>query len=82
MIWFKISISYEYNVFKQVCLPTVAEEFLQQVKAARLFTISESFISDDLLESGHSRAYGGMDRLDVFFPFDPLLLKKSERYAL
>ncbi|OIV93820.1 hypothetical protein TanjilG_03783 [Lupinus angustifolius] len=64
----------------QVCLPTIVEEFLRQAKAAQLFMTSESFIFNDLLESDLSRAFGGMDRLDMFFPFDPCLLKKSESY--
>ncbi|XP_054775884.1 uncharacterized protein LOC129284426 isoform X2 [Prosopis cineraria] len=63
-----------------VCLPTVVEEFLRQAKAAHLFTTSESFVFNDLLESDISRAFGGMDRLDMFFPFDPCLLKKSDGY--
>ncbi|KAI9109672.1 hypothetical protein K1719_019302 [Acacia pycnantha] len=63
-----------------VCLPTVVEEFLRQAKAARHFTTSESFVFNDVLESDLSRAFGGMDRLDMFFPFDPCLLKKSDGY--
>ena len=62
-----------------MCLPTVVVEFLRQAKAARLFMTSESFVFNDLLESDLSKAFGGMDRLDMFFPFDPCLLKKSER---
>lgn len=57
-------------------------EFLRQAKAAKLFMTSESFIFNDLLESDLSKAFGGMDRLDMFFPFDPCLLKKSERLVL
>ncbi|KAI4314673.1 hypothetical protein L6164_027561 [Bauhinia variegata] len=64
----------------KVCLPTVIEEFLRQAKAARLFTISESLVFSDMLESDLSRAFGGMDRLDMYFPFDPCLLKSSESY--
>ncbi|XP_027345826.1 RNA polymerase I-specific transcription initiation factor RRN3 [Abrus precatorius] len=64
----------------KVCLPTVVEEYLRQAKAAKLFMASESFVFNDVLESDLSRAFGGMDRLDMFFPFDPCLLKKSESY--
>eukprot|EP00268_Persea_americana_P021181 TRINITY_DN21167_c0_g1_i2.p1 TRINITY_DN21167_c0_g1~~TRINITY_DN21167_c0_g1_i2.p1 ORF type:complete len:272 (+),score=52.66 TRINITY_DN21167_c0_g1_i2:175-990(+) len=64
----------------QVCLPSIVEEFLRQAKAARLFTTSETFLFDNLLESDFSRAFGGMERLDMFFPFDPCLLKKCDRY--
>ncbi|KAG2380913.1 uncharacterized protein HKW66_Vig0202860 [Vigna angularis] len=49
-------------------------------KAAKLFMASESFVFNDMLESDLSKAFGGMDRLDMFFPFDPCLLKKSESY--
>ena len=64
----------------KVCLPTVVVEFLRQAKAAQLFMASESFVFDDMLESDLSKAFGGIDRLDMFFPFDPCLLKKSESY--
>lgn len=64
----------------KVCLPSVVEEFLKQAKAARLFMSAELFIFDDLLEADLSKAFGGINRLDMFFPFDPCLLKKSESY--
>ncbi|KAE9614562.1 putative RNA polymerase I specific transcription initiation factor RRN3, armadillo-like helical [Lupinus albus] len=64
----------------KVCLPTIVEEFLTQAKAAQLFITAESFVFNDLLESDLSKSFGGMDRLDIFFPFDPCLLKKSESY--
>ncbi|CAL5214648.1 unnamed protein product [Lathyrus oleraceus] len=64
----------------KVCLPSVVEEFLKQAKAARLFMSAELFVFEDLLEADLSKAFGGMDRLDMFFPFDPCLLKKSESY--
>ncbi|KAF8100974.1 hypothetical protein N665_0212s0018 [Sinapis alba] len=60
-----------------VCLPSVVAEFLKQAKAGGLFVVSDSFIFDDLLESELSRAFGGCERLDTFFPFDPCLLKSS-----
>ncbi|CAJ2634493.1 unnamed protein product [Trifolium pratense] len=64
----------------KVCLPGVVEEFLKQSKAARLFMSAELFVFDDLLEADLSKGFGGMDRLDMFFPFDPCLLEKSESY--
>ncbi|XP_010540653.1 PREDICTED: RNA polymerase I-specific transcription initiation factor RRN3 [Tarenaya hassleriana] len=63
-----------------VCLPSVVGEFLRQAKSAGLFTISETFVFDDMLESELSRAFGGLERLDMFFPFDPCLLKISESF--
>ncbi|KAF8409883.1 hypothetical protein HHK36_002401 [Tetracentron sinense] len=65
----------------KVCLPSIVEEFLRQAKAARLFTVSETFFFNNLLESDFSKAFGGMERLDMFFPFDPCLLKKCDRSA-
>ncbi|XP_023645474.1 RNA polymerase I-specific transcription initiation factor rrn3 isoform X2 [Capsella rubella] len=62
-----------------VCLPSVVSEFLKQSKAGGLFVVSEAFIFDDLQESELSRAFGGFERLDTFFPFDPCLLKMSNR---
>lgn len=68
--------------FCQVCLPSIVDEFCQQAEAANLFSSSEEFAFSDSLESEHSKAFGGMERLDMFFPFDPCLLRKSDRYAL
>ncbi|KAE8010774.1 hypothetical protein FH972_007110 [Carpinus fangiana] len=64
----------------KVCLPSIVDEFCRQAEAACLFTSSEEFIFNYSLESEHSRAFGGIERLDMFFPFDPCLLKKSDRY--
>ncbi|KAJ7971918.1 RNA polymerase I-specific transcription initiation factor RRN3 [Quillaja saponaria] len=61
------------------CLPTVVKEFLQQAKAAQLFCSSGSFHFNDLLKSELSRD-GGTDRLEMFFPFDPCLLKKCDSF--
>ncbi|CAA0374648.1 unnamed protein product [Arabidopsis thaliana] len=63
-----------------VCLPSVVAEFLRQAKEGGLFIVSDSFIFDDLLESELSRAFGGFERLDTFFPFDPCLLKSSNSF--
>ncbi|KAF8110175.1 hypothetical protein N665_0086s0015 [Sinapis alba] len=64
----------------KVCLPSVVAEFLRQAKAAGLFVVSDSFICDDLPESKLSREFGGSERLDSFFPFDPCLLKSSNSF--
>ncbi|OMO80074.1 RNA polymerase I specific transcription initiation factor RRN3 [Corchorus capsularis] len=71
-------LKHKLNPLK-VCLPSVVEEFLRQSKTASLFTVSETFIFDGLLESELSRAFGGLERLDTFFPFDPCLLKRCDR---
>ncbi|KAM2063476.1 hypothetical protein ACFX16_027010 [Malus domestica] len=64
----------------QVCLPSIVNEFLRQSKAAGLFMTLDKFDFDDYLESELSKEFGGRERLDMFFPFDPCLLKKSDRY--
>ncbi|PIM98778.1 hypothetical protein CDL12_28738 [Handroanthus impetiginosus] len=64
----------------QVCLPSIVEEFLRLAKANHVFSLPQSFVDYGLLESEHSRAFGGMERLDMFFPFDPCLLRKCDRY--
>ncbi|XP_071692841.1 RNA polymerase I-specific transcription initiation factor rrn3-like isoform X2 [Rutidosis leptorrhynchoides] len=82
----KLSIMPLEQIFKhglnplEVCLPSIVEEFLHQAKVACLFRVSGTFAFHDLLESDLSRAFGGFERLDMFFPFDPYLLKKSDSY--
>ncbi|KAI5324907.1 hypothetical protein L3X38_033980 [Prunus dulcis] len=46
------------------------------------FMTSEKFNFDDYLESKLPRDFGGMERLDMFFPFDPCLLIKSDRMSV
>ncbi|XP_010460863.1 PREDICTED: RNA polymerase I-specific transcription initiation factor RRN3-like isoform X1 [Camelina sativa] len=62
-----------------VCLPSVVSEFLKQAKTGGLFVVSEAFNFDDLQKSELSRAFGGFERLDTFFPLSLCLLKKSSR---
>ncbi|KAF7089354.1 hypothetical protein CFC21_092351 [Triticum aestivum] len=64
----------------QVCLPSIVNEFLRQAKDAGLFAASMYSAAEDAIESDLSRAFGGINRLDTFFPFDPYLLKESDRY--
>lgn len=85
--WFKSQLHAPINLILshklsplKVCLPSIVTEFLRQSKAAGLFTTSERFDFDDYLESEFSRAFGGMERLDMFFPFDPCLLKRSDSF--
>ncbi|CAI9117222.1 OLC1v1018571C1 [Oldenlandia corymbosa var. corymbosa] len=62
----------------KVCLPSIVEEFLRVVRSSGVFAVPEnSPASSGLVESELSRAFGGSERLDMFFPFDPYLLKKS-----
>lgn len=64
----------------KVCLPSIVTEFLRQAKAAQLFTVSEKNNFSDMLESDLSKTYGGVERYDSFFPFDPCLLKNCDRF--
>ncbi|KAL9177219.1 hypothetical protein ABFS82_01G044900 [Erythranthe guttata] len=64
----------------QVCLPSIVEEFLRLVKASNVISLPQSFLDHGLLESEHSRAFGGSERFDMFFPFDPCLLRKCDSY--
>lgn len=64
-----------------MCLPSIVNEFLRQAKAARLFNASVDSAFEDALEFDLSRTFGGINRLDMFFPFDPYLLKESDRFA-
>lgn len=64
----------------KVCLPSIVEEFVRQAKSAHLLDSSGSPVFHDVLESEFSIAFGGKDRLDMFFPFDPCLLRKSDSF--
>ncbi|KAJ3693175.1 hypothetical protein LUZ60_008655 [Juncus effusus] len=64
----------------KVCLPSIVEEFMRQAKEASLFHASVPTIYENALDSELSRAFGGPNRLDLFFPFDPYLLKESDRF--
>lgn len=63
-------------------MPSIVKEFLRQAKAARLFNASVDSALEDSFESNLSKAFGGLHRLDMFFPFDPCLLKESDRLVL
>ncbi|PAN22661.1 hypothetical protein PAHAL_4G035100 [Panicum hallii] len=64
----------------KVCLPSIVNEFLRQARAARLFNAPVDLPLEDIVESDLSKAFGGANRLDMFFPFDPYLLRESDRY--
>ncbi|KAG2613842.1 hypothetical protein PVAP13_4KG392600 [Panicum virgatum] len=66
----------------KVCLPSIVNEFLRQARAARLFNAPVDLPLEDIVESDLSKAFGGANRLDMFFPFDPYLLRESDRFVL
>uniref|UniRef100_A0A803L501 Uncharacterized protein n=1 Tax=Chenopodium quinoa TaxID=63459 RepID=A0A803L501_CHEQI len=49
----------------KVCLPSIVEEFLQQAKSANLLRKSGTPVFHDMLESELSKAFGGIERLDI-----------------
>ncbi|XP_019175954.1 PREDICTED: RNA polymerase I-specific transcription initiation factor RRN3-like isoform X2 [Ipomoea nil] len=65
-----------------VCLPSIVEEFLRVAETTCLFSFPDNRtpIGSGLFESELSMGFGGNQRLDSFFPFDPCLLKKSDRF--
>jgi RNA polymerase I-specific transcription initiation factor RRN3 len=71
-------LNHSLNPLK-ACLPSIVEEFLAQAKSARMFSLSDTFVNN-ILDSEPSRAFTGLERLDMFFPFDPYLLNKSDIY--
>ncbi|XP_047945495.1 RNA polymerase I-specific transcription initiation factor RRN3 [Salvia hispanica] len=62
----------------QVCLPSIVDEFLRQAKENRVCFLPEN---QDFLESEHSTVFGGIEKLGMFFPFDPILLENCDRYV-
>ncbi|XP_074311656.1 uncharacterized protein LOC141647402 [Silene latifolia] len=64
----------------KVCLPSIVEEFMNQAEAVNLLDESGTPVFSDMLESELSKTFGGAERLDSFFPFDPCLLRKCDSY--
>jgi RNA polymerase I-specific transcription initiation factor RRN3 len=63
-----------------VCLPSVVDEFVKQASIAQLVDCREWSYSRDASSSHAGGSFGGEGRLDMFFPFDPYLLKTSYRF--
>ncbi|KAL6220829.1 hypothetical protein ACLB2K_008583 [Fragaria x ananassa] len=63
----------------KACVPSIVKEFLWQANAAGLIT-AEEFDFDDDLESEYSWVWGGKEELHKLFPFDPCLLRNSDRF--
>lgn len=61
-------------------MPSIVNEFLRQAKDAGLVASFFDSAAEDAIESDLSRSFGGIERLDMFFPFDPYLLKESDRF--
>lgn len=63
-----------------VCLPSVVDEFVKQASIAQLVDCREWSYSRDATTSHAAGSFGGEGRLDMFFPFDPYLLRVSDRF--
>jgi hypothetical protein len=64
-----------------VCLPYIVEEFIRLARSTLFFfAVPDNFVANGMLELDFSKAFG--ERLDTFFPFDPCLLKKFDRFVL
>ena len=59
----------------------MVEEFLKQATKARLMDEDLSKKLNQRIENLALNTFGGINRLDMFFPFDPYLLKLSDRSA-
>ncbi|MCO5601785.1 hypothetical protein L7F22_055910 [Adiantum nelumboides] len=64
----------------KLCLPSVVEEFLKQATAAHLVNANLSLEVNRNIDALESNTFGGINRLDMFFPFDPYLLRQSDRF--
>lgn len=60
----------------QVCMPSVVEEFLQKASMLQLVDQRQRLLTKERID----RNTGGDVRFDLFFPFDPYLLRQSDRY--
>lgn len=64
-----------------VCLPSVVEEFVKQASIAQLVDCRAWADSKEICGAQQlAGSFGGEGRLDMFFPFDPYLLKQSDRF--
>ena len=57
----------------------MVQEFLKQGTKARLMDEDLSKKLNQGIEDLALNTFGGINRLDMFFPFDPYLLKRSDR---
>ncbi|EFJ34285.1 hypothetical protein SELMODRAFT_405493 [Selaginella moellendorffii] len=64
----------------KVCLPSVVEEFVRQATAIQLISYSGTVEPSSGFEVLSFKSYGGDNRLEMFFPFDPYLLRRSDRF--
>eukprot|EP00249_Psilotum_nudum_P016163 c25688_g1_i1 orf=353-2260(-) len=64
----------------KLCLPSVVEEFVKQAQRVGLVDTLSSVEVNGKAESQLSGTFGGFNQLDMFFPFDPYLLRESDRF--
>ena len=63
-----------------VCLPSVVEEFVKQASLAQLVDCRAWEDSREIAGAQIPGSFGGKAKLDMFFPFDPYLLRQSDRF--
>lgn len=61
----------------QMCLPSVVDEFVKQTSSLQLLECKD--LGAHNRKENPQSSFGGEYRLDMFFPFDPYLLRQSER---
>ncbi|KAI5067231.1 hypothetical protein GOP47_0017759 [Adiantum capillus-veneris] len=64
----------------KLCLRSVVDEFLKQATAAHLVNANLSSEVNRNIDALELNTFGGINRLDMFFPFDPYLLRQSDRF--
>ncbi|CAM6098884.1 unnamed protein product [Calypogeia fissa] len=68
-------LNHRLNPIK-VCLPSVVDEFLKKAAILQLVDQQQWLLTKERID----RNTGGDVRLDMFFPFDPYLLRQSDRF--
>ncbi|KAL2622392.1 hypothetical protein R1flu_002597 [Riccia fluitans] len=72
-------VDHRLNPLK-VCLPSVVEEFLKQASTLQLVDQKHWLASKERIDGNARSMVVGDVRLDMFFPFDPYLLRHSDRF--
>lgn len=62
----------------KMCLPSVVDEFVKQTSSLQLLECKD--LGAHNRKENPQSSFGGEYRLDMFFPFDPYLLRQSERH--
>jgi RNA polymerase I-specific transcription initiation factor RRN3 len=69
----------KFNPLK-FCLPTIVREFVRICLETEWFDYSDLLKENEKLVLATKSSFGGSNQLEIFFPFDPYLLKHSSKY--